>query len=169
MSRGNTSAAKLGTRSLCRLVRGQLEVCLGCPADGLPQRYHRAPQHGDVLCLCKYQVAVGQSQWYHFGVGAPPILEPIFSGDWDVHWRYGILTYGQVVFCGATGAKHRSVRYNFVNMMGLYFPSVTGIMAGANRSADLADPTRSIPKGRLGRNRSMDGQMHRMMRRSLRL
>lgn len=37
-----------------------------------------------------------------------------------------------------------------MNMMGLYFPSVTGIMAGANRSADLADPTKSIPKGCLG-------------------
>ena len=26
-----------------------------------------------------------------FGVGAPPILV-YFSGDWDVHWKYGILT-----------------------------------------------------------------------------
>ena len=34
-----------------------------------------------------------------------------------------------------------------MNMMGLYFPSVTGIMAGANRSADLMDPTSAIPKG----------------------
>ena len=39
------------------------------------------------------------------------------------------------------------LRYSFVNMMGLYFPSVTGIMAGANRSADLMDPTSAIPKG----------------------
>ena len=29
-------------------------------------------------------LAVGQHQWYHFGVGAPPILV-YFSGDWDVH------------------------------------------------------------------------------------
>ena len=27
-------------------------------------------------------VAVGQNQWYHVGVGAPPILV-YFSGDWD--------------------------------------------------------------------------------------
>ena len=32
-------------------------------------------------------VAVGQNQWYHVGVGAPPILV-YFSGDWDVHWEY---------------------------------------------------------------------------------
>ena len=41
-------------------------------------------------------VAVGQNQWYHFGVGAPPTLF-YFSGDWDVHWGYGILTHGHVL------------------------------------------------------------------------
>ena len=25
-------------------------------------------------------VAAGQNQWYHFGVGAPPIVEPILVG-----------------------------------------------------------------------------------------
>ena len=32
-------------------------------------------------------MAVGQNQWYHFGVVAPPILV-YFSWDWDVHWGY---------------------------------------------------------------------------------
>ena len=40
-------------------------------------------------------LAVGQNQWYHFGVGAPPILV-YFSGDWDVHWGYGRLTHGHL-------------------------------------------------------------------------
>ena len=40
-------------------------------------------------------MAVGQNQWCHFGVGAPPILVN-FSGDWDVHWGYGLLTHGQI-------------------------------------------------------------------------
>ena len=40
--------------------------------------------------------AMGQNQWYHFGVGAPPILVYV-SGDWDVHCRYGILTHGHTV------------------------------------------------------------------------
>ena len=40
-------------------------------------------------------MAVGQNQWYHFGVGARPILV-CFCGDWDVHWGYDILTHGHV-------------------------------------------------------------------------
>ena len=40
-------------------------------------------------------LAVGQNQWCHFGVGAPPI-SVYFSGDWDVHWGYGILTHGHL-------------------------------------------------------------------------
>ena len=38
----------------------------------------------------KQQLAVGQHQWYHLGVGEPPILV-YFSWDWDVHWgvRFG--------------------------------------------------------------------------------
>ena len=39
---------------------------------------------------------------------------------------------------------------NFFILLSIYFPSVTGIMAGSNRSGDLADPARSIPKGTLG-------------------
>uniref|UniRef100_A0A7S0AM74 Amino acid permease/ SLC12A domain-containing protein n=1 Tax=Pyrodinium bahamense TaxID=73915 RepID=A0A7S0AM74_9DINO len=39
--------------------------------------------------------------------------------------------------------------YNFIGLMALWFPAVTGIMAGSNRSADLADPSGSIPKGTL--------------------
>ena len=34
-------------------------------------------------------MAVGQNQWYHFGVGAPLILVHC-SGDWDVHRGYDL-------------------------------------------------------------------------------
>ncbi|CAN0276469.1 unnamed protein product [Ectocarpus sp. 6 AP-2014] len=37
----------------------------------------------------------------------------------------------------------------FWSLLALFFPSATGIMAGCNRSAVLADPGRSIPKGTL--------------------
>ena len=46
----------------------------------------------------------------HFGVGAPPILV-YFSGDWDVHWGYGILTHGH---CGC-GSKIGTQNGTLVN------------------------------------------------------
>ena len=46
-------------------------------------------------------MAVGQNQWYNFGAvpfwgSAPPILEPMLVGHWDVHWGYGVLTHGHI-------------------------------------------------------------------------
>ena len=81
----------------------KLGLCQGeCQAD--PRRIVQSPrkgpegvlspssQSGMFLCV---ELAVGQHQWYYFGVGAPPILV-YFNGDWDVHWGCGILTHGQV-------------------------------------------------------------------------
>ena len=45
--------------------------------------------------VCSRNVAVGQNQWNHFGVGVPPIFVH-FSGDLDVHWGHGILTHSHV-------------------------------------------------------------------------
>ncbi|KAL6333129.1 hypothetical protein AAG906_028312 [Vitis piasezkii] len=42
-----------------------------------------------------------------------------------------------------------AVSWNFNALVGLFFPAVTGIMAGSNRSASLRDTQRSIPVGTL--------------------
>ena len=39
----------------------------------------------------------GKIKWCRFGVGAPILV--YFSGDWDVHWEYGILTHGDMNAC----------------------------------------------------------------------
>ena len=61
-----------------------LLVCLGLVNN--PFRLIPHPQE---------YMAVGQNQWYHVGVSAPPFLV-YFSGEWDVHWGYRLLTHGHM-------------------------------------------------------------------------
>ena len=60
--------------------------CLGGqnPSQAPPNSWHWRPTPGSV-----------SKPMVPFAVGAPPILV-YFSGDWDVHWGYGILSHGRL-------------------------------------------------------------------------
>ena len=57
-----------------QVAKGSLR--LGYPVLGSPE----PPES----CCDLIHLAVGQNQWYHFGVG----VLVYFSWDWDVHWGY---------------------------------------------------------------------------------
>ena len=64
-----------------------------------------------------------------FGAGVPQAFDPaIVSANWGPGFVAG---------------------ESWVTMFALFFPAVTGIMAGANMSGDLKDPASSIPRGTL--------------------
>ena len=52
-----------------------------------------------VVCVFFSGEAVGQNRFeipFWLGlVNSPPIFRAYFSGDWDVHWGYGVLTHGR--------------------------------------------------------------------------
>lgn len=62
----------------------------------------------------------------------------------------GFVGFNTTVFAENWGPAYRpseGMNYDFFQVFAIFFPSVTGIQAGANISGDLKDPATAIPKG----------------------
>ncbi|KAI6243455.1 Solute carrier family 12 member 1 [Aphelenchoides fujianensis] len=58
----------------------------------------------------------------------------------------GVVGYKWSVFSENLWPDYRG-KETFISVFGVYFPAMTGMMAGANMSGDLRDPSSAIPKG----------------------
>ncbi|XP_071341746.1 solute carrier family 12 member 7 isoform X5 [Trachinotus anak] len=89
--------------------------------------------------------------------GIPGLTSGVISENmWSVYGPLGMLVENKKLssFGGSDPAQDIYMPYVvndittfFTLLVGIYFPSVTGIMAGSNRSGDLRDAQKSIPIG----------------------
>ncbi|XP_054571218.1 solute carrier family 12 member 7 isoform X4 [Eptesicus fuscus] len=89
--------------------------------------------------------------------GIPGVASGVFLDNlWSVYTDKGVFVEKQGTPSVPVPEESRSSKLPYVltdimtyftMLVGIYFPSVTGIMAGSNRSGDLRDAQKSIPTG----------------------
>ncbi|KAL9698244.1 hypothetical protein quinque_001685 [Culex quinquefasciatus] len=68
----------------------------------------------------------------------------------DLDVARGFVGYNSSLFLENLQSDYRpvkSVTHDFFSVFAIFFPAATGILAGANISGDLKDPSKAIPKG----------------------
>ncbi|KAK5850004.1 hypothetical protein PBY51_014292 [Eleginops maclovinus] len=88
--------------------------------------------------------------------GIPGLKSKVISENmWSTYGPLGMLVENKLSSLDATDNSQdiylpyvvNDITTFFTLLVGIYFPSVTGIMAGSNRSGDLRDAQKSIPVG----------------------
>uniref|UniRef100_A0A8C4WUW7 Solute carrier family 12 member 4 n=1 Tax=Eptatretus burgeri TaxID=7764 RepID=A0A8C4WUW7_EPTBU len=86
------------------------------------------------------------------GLGSDSILENMFNkyktkGEIIEETGANVITVKDSHIPDHNSYIYTDITTNFMVLIGIFFPSVTGIMAGSNRSGDLKDAQKSIPTG----------------------